>query len=150
MAMHDFVCHDLFDFPPEDTEDVLLNEPPAITSVKTNSPSSSERNKYSTPSASAVALVRPRLIYILRCHRTAGSSCSSPANLHSQMSPYSGSSSSTPTDLHFQMSPYSHISSDQTQGLYHQDKIGGLDILSQAMVGMCDAGTHHADLNNFK
>ncbi|KAG8318936.1 hypothetical protein J6590_102204 [Homalodisca vitripennis] len=228
-----------YDFPPEATEDVLLDEPPAITSVKTNAPSPSERNKYSTPSAlgNKAAKRSPEKMlppsrhlkhikttsgskkpetrfeksvdklydigklaaenedqfdkygkYIasqlremplrsfislqskintlitterLLCLDTeqgqsstqrsqspysSGSSCSTPANLHSQISPYSGSSSSTPADLHSQMSPYSHISSDQTQGLYDQDEIGGLDILSQAMVGMCDAGTHHADL----
>lgn len=80
---------------------------------------------------------------------SSGSSCSTPV-IHSQMSPYSGSSFSTPADLHPQMSPYSHISCNQTPGLPNQDDIGGLDILSQAMVGMCDAGTHHADLNNLQ
>ncbi|XP_074033650.1 uncharacterized protein [Leptinotarsa decemlineata] len=69
---------------------------------------------------------------------SSGSSCSTP---HPLMSPYSGSSFS-------QMSPFSHNSSGQTPGISNQDDIGGLDIVSQAMVGICDAGTHLADFNN--
>lgn len=231
-----------YDSPPEDTEDVLLDEPPAITSVKTNTPSPSERNKYSTPSASvnkaakrspekmlppsrhlkhikttsgskkpqtrfeksvdklhdisklaaekedqfdkygkyiasqlremplrSFIALQSKINTLITTERllcldteqgqssmqrsqspySSGSSCSTPANLQIQMSPYSRSSCSTPTDLHSQISPYSQISSDQTPGETYQDDIGGLDILSQAMVGMCDAGTQHADLNNY-
>lgn len=226
------------DSPPEDTEDVLLDEPPGITSIKTNTPSPSERHTYSTPSASSnkaakrspgkmlppsrhlkhikttsgskkpqtrfeksvdklhdisklaaekedqydkygkyiasqlremplrnfIAL-QSKINTLLTTERllcldqgqssmqsqspySSGSSCSTPANLNPQMSPYSRSSCSTPADLHTQMSPY-NVSSDQTTGESYEDDIGGLDIISQAMVGMCDAGTHHAGLNDF-
>jgi hypothetical protein len=212
----------------ENTEDVLLDEPPAITSVKINTRSPSKRNKYSMPSASGNKASKRSPEKMLSPSRhlkhiktTSGSkkpqtrfeklvdklhdigklaagnedqfdkygkyiasqlreiplrnfialqskintlitterllcldneqgqssmqqrsqspynSDSSYSTLRLLASPYSGSHSS-------QMSPFSPISSDQTT----RDDIEGLDISSRAMVGMCDAGTHHADLNN--
>ncbi|KAG8319600.1 hypothetical protein J6590_088385 [Homalodisca vitripennis] len=159
-----------YDFLPEATEDVLLDEPPAITSVKTNAPSPSERNKYSTPSAlgklaaenehqfdkygkfiasqlremplrSFIALQSKTNTLITTERLLCLDTEQGQSSMQRSQSPYSsGSSCSTPADLNSQTSRHSHISSDQTQGLYHQDEIGGLDILSQAMVGMCDAG----------
>lgn len=66
------------------------------------------------------------------------------SSMQRSQSPYSGSSRSTP-----QLSPYSQNSSDKTPRVIYDDDIGGLDILSQAMVGMCDAGNNHDNLSNF-
>lgn len=220
-----------YDSPPEDTADVLSDETPANTSVRPNTPSPSERNKYPAPPASGNKAAKwspekmlPPSRHLKQIKTTSGSkkpqtrfeksvdklqdiaklavenedqfdkygkniasqlremplrsfiSLQSKINtlitterllcldaeqgqslmqrsqspnsdsyrLTPQLSPYSGSSRSTP-----QLSPYNQSSSDQTPGVTYQDDIGGLDILSQAMVGMCDAGNRHAHLSNF-